>query len=227
MSSKLYLSPFVSRLTLAVIHNIQSKRLETYQEKQVIHSDLVPRISEKTMHASFKPQVVSPVQQMMPSIEVRPAEIKALPRRDMNRLIEPIRTHPRNRHPAPRINFQIPQEQKIESVLPQKQTEINISQNYGKIQNFLEEPAISSIECPGPGKPVSIIRAGQRQMTKITLSPDEISELLKKISDSAHIPLMEGVFRAAVDNFNINAVVSEMIGSRFVIKKQTPYAMLE
>jgi len=35
------------------------------------------------------------------------------------------------------------------------------------------------------------------------------------------------VFRAAVDNFSLNAVVSEIIGSRFVIKKQNAYALLE
>jgi len=40
-------------------------------------------------------------------------------------------------------------------------------------------------------------------------------------------PLMDGVFRASVEGFSINAVVSEMVGSRFVIKKSTAYGLLE
>jgi len=85
------------------------------------------------------------------------------------------------------------------------------------------DPSVSTIECSGAGKPLMIIRAGQKMGTKISLSAAEIKEVLQKVSDAVHIPLLEGVFRAAVDNFSINAVISEMIGSRFIIKKQTPY----
>ena len=101
------------------------------------------------------------------------------------------------------------------------------SQDYGKITPLLNDPSVSTIECQGAGKPVMVIRAGQKQVTKIVLSVKEIKDVLDKVSDAAHIPLLEGVFRAAVDNFSINAVISEMIGSRFVIKKATPYGLLE
>ena len=89
------------------------------------------------------------------------------------------------------------------------------------------DPTVSYIECPGPDKPLVIIRAGQKQFTKITLNAIEIKNLLETIAQKAHVPLMEGIFKAAVDNFMIHAVVSQLIGSRFVIKKQTPYSLLE
>ena len=101
-----------------------------------------------------------------------------------------------------------------------------ITGKYGKIHNLLKDPSIIYIECPGVGKPLSIIRAGQRQATKISLNSKEIKELLEKIAEEAHIPLMEGVFKAAAENFIIHAVVSDVIGSRFIIKKQTPYGLL-
>lgn len=100
-------------------------------------------------------------------------------------------------------------------------------QDYGKLQPLLLDQTVSSIECPGADKPLTIVRAGQVQGTKIALTQEEISYLLKRISEKSRIPLVDGVFRAAVDNFVISAVVSGVIGSRFVIKKQTPYSLLE
>jgi type IV secretory pathway ATPase VirB11/archaellum biosynthesis ATPase len=100
-------------------------------------------------------------------------------------------------------------------------------QGYGKIDPLLRDPSVSSIECSGADKNLTIIRAGQRQMTKIALSLAEINQLLGVIADRAHVPLIQGVFRAAVDNFMIDAVFSDMVSPKFVIKKQTPYAMLE
>ncbi len=100
-------------------------------------------------------------------------------------------------------------------------------EGYGKLQPLLVDVTVTSIECPGADKPLTIVRAGQVQGTKISLSQLEINALLKKVSEKARIPLVEGVFRAAVDNFVLSAVVSGVIGSRFVIKKQTPYSLLE
>ena len=104
---------------------------------------------------------------------------------------------------------------------------VGVQGEYGKITPLLGDPSVSSIECPGPDKTVTIIRAGQRQFTKITLNQEEIKDLLETVAEQVRIPLIEGVFRAAVENFSINGVVSEMVGSRFVIKKFTPYAILE
>jgi len=56
-------------------------------------------------------------------------------------------------------------------------------------------------------------------MTRIIFSVDEINFILNTISEKTHIPLLEGVFRAVVDEFAINAVISEMIGSKFVLQK--------
>ncbi|MBU3924243.1 MAG: hypothetical protein KJ592_04960, partial [Nanoarchaeota archaeon] len=69
------------------------------------------------------------------------------------------------------------------------------------------------------GNPVMVVQMGRKQMTNIFLSKEEIDAVLEKISGEVHIPLLDGVFRAAVDGFSISAIISGMIGSRFVIKK--------
>jgi hypothetical protein len=97
--------------------------------------------------------------------------------------------------------------------------EVEDGQGYGKISLLLEDSSVASIECQGAGKSVMVTRAGQRQPTRIVLSAGEIRDVLDRISDMAHIPLLEGVFRAAVDGFSVNAVISEIVGSRFVIRK--------
>ena len=111
-------------------------------------------------------------------------------------------------------------------VLPPVEKNVGLSQDYGKITPLLNDDSVSVIECQGAGRTVMVVRAKRRQPTRILLSAGEIKEILEKISDAVHIPILDGVFRAAVDNFYINAVFSEIIGSRFVIRKPSAYSIL-
>jgi len=223
------IEPFIQKFVFTIIKTIQSHHLQ-YEEKQVIHADLVPRVSEKVMQASLRGKIIPP--RHFPSLETvqKPNYIT---RKDMSNLVAPFRK-PRQIIQRVRPVQQTPLPPPISPPLtnkpidvPNAPANIKLSQDYGKITPLLNDPSVSSIECSGMGKPLMIIRAGQRQMTKIILSAREIKEILQEISDAVHIPLLEGVFRAAVDNFSISAVISEMIGSRFIIKKQTPYDLLK
>ncbi|MCK4997684.1 hypothetical protein KAS08_05245 [Candidatus Pacearchaeota archaeon] len=129
---------------------------------------------------------------------------------------KPLRREPLRVIPPRNVS---PVQQMVMPVAPVSEGE-ELTQFYGKISPLLSDSSITVIECPGVGKPVMIVRRGQRQPTKIILDKKEIDQILQKVSDAAHIPLMDGVFRAAVDIFSINAVISDIIGSRFVIKVQ-------
>jgi hypothetical protein len=194
---------FIQKFVYAIIQNIRARNF-AYEEKHVIHAEMVPRVSEKVMQASLREKVTSRVK--MPVVVAPP--------------VVPMR------RVAPRVVPQVRAPQPI-MPLPAAPQGAGLSQDYGKITPLLNDVSVSTIECQSAGKPLMIIRAGQKMSTKISLSAAEIKEILQKISDAVHIPLLEGVFRAAADNFSINAVISEMIGSRFVIKKQTAYALLE
>ena len=216
---------FIRKFVYAIIQNIRARNF-AYEERHVIHAEMVPRVSEKVMQASLREKVTPRV--VMPIPVVPPIVRKKV---DMSALVAPMpKVAGRRPIPPQRMAPPMPQAQapvQPMAKLPQAPQGAGLSQDYGKITPLLNDPSVSTIECSGVGKPLMIIRAGQKMGTKISLSAGEIKEILQKVSDAVHIPLLEGVFRAAVDNFSINAVISEMIGSRFVIKKQTAYALLE
>lgn len=234
-------SPMVNNFIRRVIRYIRSTNI-CYEDRVCIHSDLVPKVSERVMQASMiRPNIIPPFSSILEEDE--PTFEYNLPKRDMSKLVEPIKRMYRRPVYTPNlVDLESPIENNVgpqitnsPPVLPSVpqikeplvELQDSLTTDYGKINDFLMDPTISFIECPGPGKPLVIIRAGQRQITRIFLTPEEIEEVIRKVSEESHIPSMEGVFRAAVENFVINAVISEMIGTRFVIKKNTPYSILD
>ncbi|MBI3334529.1 hypothetical protein HYZ97_03510 [Candidatus Pacearchaeota archaeon] len=89
-----------------------------------------------------------------------------------------------------------------------------------KLAPFLKDPAVSLVECPGPGKQVLITRGGLLQVTPLTLTAEDIQQIMAEISKETRIPLLQGLFKAALTPFIITAVISENIGTRFVIEKR-------
>jgi hypothetical protein len=147
-------------------------------------------------------------------IEIRPGPIlKPLPPKLQPRL------HARQMAPAP------PSNPNISSIVPAPQP-LPVNFDLGKINPFVYDNKITSIECPGPGKIVLIKAMGSVSTTNITLSDEEIKDVIVKFSQVAKIPLIEGVFKAAVGNLMITAVISGFVGSRFVITKYTPYSLI-
>ncbi len=90
---------------------------------------------------------------------------------------------------------------------------------YGRLEFLIKDPSVRFIKCSGEGKPITITRMGVNQITNIKLSAKEIRAIVENISEAAHLPLVNGVFRAVVDDFAISAIVSDKIGTRFIIKK--------
>ena len=268
--SVIALEPFINRFVFTIIQNIRSQNF-SYEEKQVIHADLVPMVSEKVMHSSLKEKEIPyvkeivvpisksvveippeipvskiPTKKKIPVLPPPPRPLQVLHRQ---KLVAPSKVLLPLKKQVTSTIISVPQHKQViplqvlhrQKPIPPQQIQptshqvtafnvskdVDLSEDYGRITPLLNDPVVSLIECQGVGKPLMIIRAGQRQITRITLNPVEIEGILQKASDVAHIPLLEGVFRAIVDNFSINAIISEMVGSKFVIRKQTPYSLLE
>lgn len=228
------LLPFIREFTLAVIRTIHVEKL-CEEEKQVIHSDLVPKVSEKVMQVSLvekhaDDKISAPHHAVKRSniVKKRVRNLVAPPKRvKVMQVARPVtRAPPKQVFEPKAVVPQIQVPPVVRPIVP-RETNVGLSRDYGKITLLLNDPSVSTIECQGAGKALTIIQAGRKQMTKIILSAEDIKNILGEISDAVRIPLLEGVFRAAVDNFSINAVISDTIGSRFVIKKQTAYSMLE
>ncbi len=91
-----------------------------------------------------------------------------------------------------------------------------------KIENLLYDPTIQTLECPGPAKQVLVYKSGVIQATNISLTNEEINKIMNEISEKARIPLIPGIFKAAIGDFIVTAVISEFVGTRFIIQKKAP-----
>jgi len=109
----------------------------------------------------------------------------------------------------------------MQTIKPQYQS-LPSNFNLGKIELFLKDPFIQSIECRGPGQSILIKRQNRITPTRIILTSEEIKEIINNFSQKAKIPIIEGILKAAVGNLVISAVTSEFVGSRFIINKISP-----
>ena len=55
--------------------------------------------------------------------------------------------------------------------------------------------------------------------TNIILSREEVDQIIKKFSETTKIPIQEGIFKVVVGKLILSAIISEVIGSKFIIKK--------
>jgi len=96
----------------------------------------------------------------------------------------------------------------------------------GKLESLLKDPAIQLIECPGPGKNLLIKRYNKVNVTKMALNQQDIVNIINSFSKQARIPIVGGILKVAVGNLVMSAVISEFVGSRFIINRATPYSLI-
>ena len=101
---------------------------------------------------------------------------------------------------------------------PPSLEKINIL-SLAKLELILRDPSIKSIECPGSDRLILVHKGSSIQTTGVSLTSLEIDSIMKEISERTKIPIIPGVFKAAFNNLIITAVVSEFVGTRFIIQK--------
>jgi hypothetical protein len=88
-----------------------------------------------------------------------------------------------------------------------------------KIDTLLADPAIDLIECSDGN--IRIRKKRNMQETGFRMDEKEIIDLVNKISAKTGVPLKDNFFQASIGNIKINAIISELIGSRFLIVKRS------
>ena len=89
----------------------------------------------------------------------------------------------------------------------------------GKLNIIAKDPLVKIIECNGPEENILVVGIMGRKPTSVKLSRDEIEQLVGRFAAAAKIPVNEGLFKAAFGNLVISAVISEIVGVKFIIRK--------
>ncbi|MCK5150073.1 hypothetical protein KAJ87_04070 [Candidatus Pacearchaeota archaeon] len=89
----------------------------------------------------------------------------------------------------------------------------------GKLNPLVQDPAVRIIECNTPDESIIVTGNMGRKTTRIILTKEEINEVIKKFSKTSKIPVYEGIFRVVVGRLILLAIISEVVGSKFIIKK--------
>ena len=98
-------------------------------------------------------------------------------------------------------------------------TPTNKDIDLGKLNPLIKDPMVKIIDCPGPDQSVVVTGNMGTKKTGIMLGRDEINEIVEKFSKESKIPSNEGVFRVVVGRLIFLAIISEIIGSRFTLRK--------
>jgi hypothetical protein len=89
----------------------------------------------------------------------------------------------------------------------------------GKLQPFITNPRVREIECDGPDSEVVVRGPGVDPSTNISLTNEEIKLVFSDFSRVANIPIEEEVVKVAAGGWILNGVNSNVIGSRFIMRR--------
>ncbi len=87
-----------------------------------------------------------------------------------------------------------------------------------KLNPLVRDPAVRIIEV-SPDEKVIVTGTMGIKPTGIILNKEDIKNVISKFSEVSKIPANEGVYRVAVGNLVFSAIISEVVGSKFIINK--------
>lgn len=237
---------FLKHFTTELVNNATKeertkKRIEIQKLKQKFVGNIYPK--EKASKEIFEGPVF------------QPSKYKIIPKEPLLKIPEPVGLNKEEREPiihrmkipkkraihrlrkllrfpekkTKSIGQQIkihPRIQALTSIQPQAQP---LPEGFvlGKLESLIRDPSIQSIECSGPNKNILVKRYNRFNTTRIVLNQAEITDIIDSFSTKAKIPVVGGILKAVVGDLIISAVISEFVGSRFIINKITPYSMIQ
>lgn len=211
-----------------MVHATKSKEREIFLReftKELIRNSY----KEVFPHHPLKPEIEMPTvpvfQKIIQPEIIKPRVIEIGEARKfapVPRLIRPMVQPMRPVQPLPITQPSSPAAQVIPAPVPLPE-----GFSLGKLDFLIADNRITSIECPGPGKPILVRSMGRANITSISLGEQNIQNIIEQFAQTARIPIIGGLFKAAIGNLVITAVLSDFAGSRFIINKYSPYSALE
>lgn len=121
--------------------------------------------------------------------------------------------------PIPRIRITIPETKLPERFNYLKPIPFEANISLGKLDDLIRDPDVKIIECNGYDDNVIVKGNMGEQKTAITLTKIEIDNIINTFSSKTKIPAHEGIYKVVFGKLILMAIISEAIGSRFIIKK--------
>lgn len=125
--------------------------------------------------------------------------------------------------PAP---LKIPESRLPETVQYLKPIPTSRMIDLGKLHPLIRDSLVKVIECNGPDEKIIVMGTMGRKSTKIILTKEEINDTINKFSEAAKIPVHEGVFKVVFGRLIFSAMISEVVSSKFLIRKMVPGPVL-
>ncbi len=202
----------LARAKRAIATEKLKQKFSKYGEKKIKKQEKKEEEKPAVQPLIIRPAPHPAMLQKRPMIQPRPRVIQKPAEIPVKKEITPAKPAEALKKPEemPITNIPIPPKQPLPG-----QGEIN----FGRIMFLIRDPAVTYIECPGIDKNIIIKRAGMTLRTQIKLTKDEILTLIKAFSETARIPLIEGLLTARIQNLEISAVVTEKGVPSFIIRK--------
>jgi len=133
-------------------------------------------------------------------------------------LNKPQKNNPLN-NPPRKINLSIPESKFPMHIQYIKPVPMNKEIELGEINALIKDYKVKVIECYGPGENLIVQGDMGVKKTSIILDKEGIDRIIQRFSKETKIPIQEGVFKVVAGKLIFLAIISGIVGSKFIIKK--------
>lgn len=173
------------------------------------------------LQSLMKEEVAEDKSELMRSIKINsPQRKQELVQEDLDfhkifRGISPSLATQRKTISIPEIN--LPPHLQYLKPIP-KETGIDLE----KLNPLINDPAVKIIECSGADEHVFVRGGMGTKPTNIVLHKEDIDKIIETFARVSSIPPHEGIYHVAFGKLILSAIISNVVGSKFMIKK-IPY----
>jgi len=93
----------------------------------------------------------------------------------------------------------------------------------GKLNPYLKDPLVKVVECNGPDEKIIVMGRMGRKSTALVLTKEEIDDIIQRFSEATKIPVHEGINKFVFGRLVLSSIVSDVVGSKFIIKKMRAF----
>ena len=202
------------------------KILEKEQGKKLNLSDQVYFELEQAHSNSSKKEAVMPIQkEYVQEIALQKNSTQIQQTNQNIKVISPITPSKHMTKPLVDQSIVIPEPTlpaHLEYLKPLPSSNSNI--DLFKLNPLLKDPMVKVITGDSEGRVMVSGNMGTKA-TNIFLTKQDVERIINQFSQASKIPSREGIYRVVVGNLNFSAIISSVIGSKFVIKKMSYYSL--